>query len=323
MQGLEKIYSVHRCLSLNRHGSTKERLKQAAGCSEPTLFRILRFMRRDLGAPIPLRPRNGLFRYEEGKSYELPGIWLKGEELVCLTELSHRLEELQAEFLAGSTLRPFVEKLESLLESRKVPLAHMSQKVRFLPMRMRNIDGTIFRSVMDGLFTGKRLQIRHQDRAAGRITERSVSPQKMVRYRDNWYLDAYCHLREGLRSFSLSGILEVRKTKEKSMEIPEEELQEHFASAYGFFGGKADKTAEILLSGSASRMAEKEPWHPREERQTLDGGKLLLHIPYRESRELLGDILHFGDEAVVVGPPELRREMIKKLKKVTKQYGPE
>ena len=320
LKGLEKVYVVHRCLSLNRHGVTSSRLRQVAGCSEQTLFRILRFMRGELGAPIPPKPPNGLYRYEEGTCYELPGIWLKGEELVSLTELASRLEELQAEFLTGSYLRPFVEKLESLLEDRKVPLARMNHKVLFLPMRMRKIDGVIFRTVMEALFDGRKVYIRHEDRSTGTITERSVSPQKMIRYRDNWYLDAYCHLRDDLRSFSLSGILEVHKSSEKTRVVPERDLQDHFASAYGIFGGKADKTADILLTGLAARMAGQEPWHSREERETLAGGALKLRIPYRDSRELLGDILRFGEEAEVLGPPELRDQLIKKLKKVSKKY---
>ncbi len=323
MQGMEKIYAVHRCLSMNRHGTSKERLKQAAQCSDPTLFRILRFMRRELDAPLPLKSPNGLYRYAEGIAYELPGIWLKGEELVCLTELTYRLEELQAEFLTGSALRPFVEKLESILEKRKVPMVHMNQKVRFLPMRMRKINGELFRTVMDGLFVGNQLKIRYQDREAGNITERMVSPQKMVRYRDNWYLDSYCHLRLGLRSFALSGMLEVVISKEKSLAIPQQEMQDYFASAYGFFGGKADKVAKIKLTGSASRRANQESWHPQEERQSLPGGLLILSIPYRDSRELIGDILQFGEDAEVLEPEELRLEMVNKLKKVAKKYDKE
>jgi predicted DNA-binding transcriptional regulator YafY len=37
-------------------------------------------------------------------------------------------------------------------------------------------------------------------------TEREVSPQRLVHYRDNWYLDAWCHLREDVRSFSIDAI---------------------------------------------------------------------------------------------------------------------
>jgi proteasome accessory factor C len=144
----------------------------------------------------------------------------------------------------------------------------MSQKIRFLPVRMRKINGTLFRTIMDGLFAGNQLQIRYQDREAGKLTERLVSPQKLVRYRDNWYLDSYSHLRAGLRSFALSGILEAVIAKEKSKIIPEQELKDYFASAYGFFGGKADKIAKIELTGSAARRAAQESWHPNEERES-------------------------------------------------------
>ena len=36
----------------------------------------------------------------------------------------------------------------------------------------------------------KRLWIRHWNRAEDRETEREVSPQRLVHYRENWYLDA-------------------------------------------------------------------------------------------------------------------------------------
>ena len=185
MLGFEKVYSVHTCLSLNSRGATKARLKQVASCSEATLFRIIRFMRRELNAPIEHVNSGGLYRYQSGIVYELPGIWFKGHELASLLELLSRLEELQAEFLTGATLKPLIEKLETLLESRQVPKSAINQRVKFLPMQMRQINGEIFRSVMETLFAGKQMRIRHQDRTVGKITERKISPQKIVRYRDN------------------------------------------------------------------------------------------------------------------------------------------
>jgi len=39
--------------------------------------------------------------------------------------------------------------------------------------------------------------------------EREVSLQRLVHLRDNWYLDAWCHLRNDVRSFSIDAIQRV------------------------------------------------------------------------------------------------------------------
>ncbi|MDT8429578.1 MAG: WYL domain-containing protein [Pseudomonadales bacterium] len=46
-------------------------------------------------------------------------------------------------------------------------------------------------------------RIKYSSRSKEELSERWVSPQRLVYYRDNWYLDAWCHLREGLRMFSI------------------------------------------------------------------------------------------------------------------------
>ena len=42
--------------------------------------------------------------------------------------------------------------------------------------------------------------ISYYTRTSDAHTDREVSPQRIVFYRGNWYLDAWCHLRQDLRS---------------------------------------------------------------------------------------------------------------------------
>jgi len=47
-----------------------------------------------------------------------------------------------------------------------------------------------------------------------------VSPQRLVHYRDNWYLDAWCHLRGDLRSFAIDAIQEATTLPTKADDVP-------------------------------------------------------------------------------------------------------
>ena len=66
-----------------------------------------------------------------------------------------------------------------------------------------------------------------------------------------------------------------------------------------------------LLDGHLSPFDER--WHPEQAGQYLTDGCYELRIPYRDSRELVMDILRHGPDAEVVGPESLRDEVARRL----------
>ncbi|MCZ7601102.1 MAG: WYL domain-containing protein [Gammaproteobacteria bacterium] len=83
-------------------------------------------------------------------------------------------------------------------------------------------------------------------------------PQRLTRYRDNWYLDAWCHHREALRSFSLDRISHPRANGDAARDIEESNLDRHFASAYGIFAGEANEVAVLRFTRERARWVAEE-----------------------------------------------------------------
>jgi len=184
-------------------------------------------------------------------------------------------------------------------------------------MNARALKPGVLRAVCEGLLEGRRLRIRHGEK--DKDLERDVSPQKLVRYRDNWYLDAFCHKKEDLRHFGLSRIHSALVLKDAAKRIPASELRIHFAEAYGIFSGPAPYEAVLRFTGYAAYHVEGESWHPKEKKSRV-GESLLLRIPYGDSRELVQDILRWGDDVEVLEPKELRKEVGDKLKSAAGKY---
>jgi predicted DNA-binding transcriptional regulator YafY len=88
--------------------------------------------------------------------------------------------------------------------------------------------------------------------------------------------------------------------------VPVSTLDEHFATAYGIFSGKANKTAVLRFSPERARWIADERWHPDQVGQFLMDGRYELRFPYRDSRELVMDILRHGPDVEVVAPEALR-----------------
>lgn len=311
MDRYERILTLHRILKSARYPVSFSRLKDDLACSRATLYRDIAFLRDALGAPI----ENGdgveaTVRYaaSEADRFELPGLWLSSEELAALLALNELLSRSDPGVLAGA-LAPFRARIERLLSDHSSGRALPIERIRVLASGSRTLDQAAFRTVASSLLNRTRLKFRYRARSTDAQTERVVSPQRLAHYRDNWYLDAWDHSREALRSFALDRIRDPLPVDEVALDRESGELDAHLAASYGIFSGAPKAWATIRFSPHASRWVADEHWHSQQQGSRLPDGRYELKVPYSNSRELLMDVLKYGPDAEVVAPVSLREEM--------------
>ena len=321
MDKLDHIYTLHHLLRRRRTPVTRPEMMRELECSELTVYRTLSTMRTHLHAPIEFDKANGGYHYGRdtaGDAFELPGLWFSARELQALLVFNAMLENLEPGLL-GEQLAPFKQRIARLLEHRRLGLAEAVRRVRVLAMTARSA-GEHFRTVAGATLQRRKLHVTYDGRERGKPTERDISPQRIVHYRDNWYVDAWCHWREGLRSFSIDRIRRAAELDAPADEIDADQLDEHYASAYGIFAGKANKTAVLRFSAERARWVADERWHPRQAGQFLTDGRYELRVPYRDPRELVMDILRHGPEVEVVAPEALRQAVATQLRAALEKY---
>jgi len=322
MDKWEKIVLFHRLLSRSRYSIPKEKILSELECSEATFHRIRSFMQSNLGAPIVFDRRYGGYRYDKtgDEPFELPGLWFTRNEIEALLCLDHAVESMQGSFF-GDILAPVKKRFEPLLKAQKTHMAALRDRIRIVPIQSRQIDETLFRTVAGAVMRGKLLRIEHAKLPDETPTSRIISPQALVRYRDNWYVDAFCHLRNELRTFALNRIESAEPAKGKFRKVPAEKIRAFYADSYGIFTGPADKKAVIDFSGTAAREVSNEQWHPKQQGEWVDDKTFRLTVPYGHSRELVMDILRWGSDAEVIGPKELRETIKTTVAGMQKKYG--
>lgn len=289
---------------------------------QPTLFRLIRLMKDRLEAPIEHDEEAGGYRYRRnasGAPYELPGLWFNARELQALVVFERLLENLEPGLLAEH-LAPLSRRIGELLAHKRLGLGEAARRIRVLGMAARPA-GERFRVLAGATLQRRDVRLTYHGRGRDRPTERVVSPQRIVHYRDNWFLDGWCHLRKGLRTFSVDRVREAEELPAPARDIPDAELDVHFASSYGIFSGRATKSAVLRFSAARARWVSDERWHPSQVGQYLTDGRYELRIPYRDERELVMDILRHGPEVEVVSPPELRAEVARQLSAALAQYA--
>ena len=263
-----------------------------------------------LGAPIESDSTGeGGFRYDEKEAerFELPGLWLNSDELHALLA-THQLLDRTGSGVLSSALAPLKARIESLLAQQAGGKRWPMERVRVIGSYVRRRDEIAFRVVASAVLERRRVVFDYLARSTNERTHRVVSPQRLTHYRDNWYLDAFDHDREALRSFSVDRIQQARVQDEAALDLPDDELDTHLASSYGIFSGAPKGIATIVFSPKAARWVADEHWHSKQEGRFLPDGRYQLKLPYSNAKELLMDVLRYGADAEITEPVALREQ---------------
>ncbi|MET0290597.1 MAG: YafY family protein [Pseudoxanthomonas sp.] len=308
MDKIERITALHRILKAARYPVTVKRLQDELGCSRATVYRDLAYLRDALMAPVEGDGEAG-FRYQsaENDRFELPGLWLSSDELHALLAAQQLLLRTGGGVLSGA-LAPLQKRIEGLLADHAGGDRWPVERVRVIPHRGRKLDEASFRCVASAVIERKQLSFEYRARSTDERTKRTVSPQRITHYRDNWYLDAWDHGREALRSFAVDRVGNARVLDDAASDLGREELSQHLASSYGIFSGEPKGWATIVFSAKAARWVADEQWHSKQQGRYLVDGRYELKVPYSASRELLMDVLHYGSDAEIVEPKSLREQ---------------
>jgi proteasome accessory factor C len=321
----DRIFQLHAILASRRTAIPLEDLMARLECSKSTLHRAINTLKNQLNAPVVFDADAGGYKYGgsnyekgEGKAFELPGLWFTANELQALAIMQRLLKDAGGGLLEEH-VGPLAKRLDELTQHRRLNLGEAASRLRFPALGAR-LPGAAFDAAASATLQRRKLWIEYHSRGKDERSERTVSPQRIVHYREAWYLDAWDESRAALRSFSVDRILQARVLDDVAFDLPESELEEHYASAYGIFGGKADKLAVLRFTPERARWVADERWHPEQETRWLPDGSYELKIPYRESHELVMDVMRHGAGVEVVSPPALRHEVAEALRLAASRY---
>ncbi|MDT8409839.1 MAG: WYL domain-containing transcriptional regulator [Wenzhouxiangellaceae bacterium] len=322
MSRREKLYHLHDLLRQRRTPVSRQLLMQELGCSQATLYRLVAELRDVLGAPLEQDRESRHYFYDRSLAgnFELPGLWISPEELQALLTARQILSNVQPGLLQDE-LDMLQQRMSQLIDEEGIGFSAHPERVHIRHDAGRPVPARLFEDLLKALFKDYRLRIRYHGRRRDAVSERDVSPQRLTAYRDRWYLDAWCHQADGLRSFAVERITGIVSLDEKSLVMEAQRLHEHFDQAYGIFSGPADNRAELRFSPEAARWAADEQWHPEQRAVLEPDGSLCLELPFGSSRELVMDILRYGSDVEVLAPDFLRRELAGQVERMQSIYA--
>ena len=325
MNRTERFYKIDQMIHERRLVSFAD-LLSTLEISRATLKRDLEYMRNRLNAPIVWDRDAGGYRFDTphadgGAQYELPGLWFNSDEAHALLTMQRLLANLDPGGILTPHIQPLIARLNSLLGSAENTADEIRRRVLIVGLGKRDLKLAHFEKVGSALLRRKRLAITYFARGRGETTEREVSPQRLVYYRENWYLDAWCHLRGSLRNFALDSIRHANVIERKAREVSRRTINEALGPGYGIFSGRTLRRAKLRFTPERARWVAQESWHPKQKGRFAADGSWLLEFPYADHRELIMDIMKFGADVEVLAPADLRQRVTREARRMMELYA--
>jgi predicted DNA-binding transcriptional regulator YafY len=315
----ERFYRIRQRL-LDKGSLTRREIEDDLEISHATFKRDIEYLRDRLNVPIVWSREQGAYVLDpKAEQAELPGVWFSPAEVYALLEIDHLLGSLGGGHLRRQ-LGPLRARLAALLERGDQGHHEIRRRIRVLALGTRRVNREVFEALSLALLGRKRAFIRHVKRVDGDVTERVVSPQRLVHYRYNWYLDAWDHGKEALRTFAVDAILHARVEEAAAKDLPDGELDRVLGAGYGIFAGAETHTAVLRFTPDSARWVADEVWHSKQVGRIEADGSYVLELPYSREHELVMDLLRHGAGVEVLAPASLRERVASELAAAAGQY---
>lgn len=307
-----------------------EDLQRVTGAAPATVKRDIRYMREVLKAPIVFSRLRGGYLFaknraeaKRGDFYERRSSWFTPDELYCSVKTLDQFEQLEKNkkgFLSKE-LRQIGARLRSAMFEEEANIDELKKRVIIQEPIRKPIVNDWFEVVGQALVHRNRVRIRYWSDSKQEESERVVSPMRLVYYRGRWYLDAWCHKRNDLRSFNVENIryADIMQTSVKA--VPMKTVESMLDATYGMYRGEKMQYARIRFVGKAAKRASQFIWHKDQFENWLSEDLYELTIPFAsDSPELVGDLLSFGAACKVMEPKSLQDAVRRELAAMTENY---
>ena len=314
MDRTERFYKIE--MLIRSRGSVPfVDLMDELGVSRATLKRDLDYLRERLDAPIVYdRFANGYSMRPDARDprqakHELPGVWFSEREIHALLTMHQLIQGLDEGGVLARHLTPLLDKLHGMLGASDAEAQELMQRVKIMSAARRPVIGRHFELIGNAITQRRRVQMRYYVRSRREETERTVSPQRLVHWRNTWYLDAWCHSSDALRRFALDAVRSASLLEQRAKDVSLKTIEAALDAGYGVFSGAKLQWATLLFTPEAAQWVQHEQWHAKQQTTLHDDGSLTLRLPYSDATELVMDILRHGEQVKVLAPAALVKQV--------------
>ncbi len=316
-----RILRIHQMIKGRRYPNVPG-MARILEVSRRTIQRDVEFLRDQMGAPLAFNPLENGYEYTE-EGFTLPDVQMTEGEVLALMVADKALSAYRGTPCEG-LLRQLLEKATTALgETRTVSPQQISEAYSFqhtaAPAR---VNPTVFAMIEKAIRDRETLEVVYHTQSRGTTSKRGIDPYHLANVDGDWYLLAFCHRHQEVRTFKPARIRSARATGVRFI-LQSFDPGEFLQTKLHAMGG--DRIFEAVLRFDptlAGHILERD-WGTGHRVQTLTGGGVELSFKSESADALIRWCLSWGPGAEVVSPPWVRRRARQILAMIARRYdGP-
>ena len=290
--------------------------------SAKTIQRDIDYLRDELGAPIAYDSLKHGYYYTE-KNFSLPALTISESDLFAVCVAQTVLGQYRSTPLFKKLSTVFQKIRDSLPDKTTINPAWMDERILVFPEPATTVKSKIWDILACGIRDNRSLALCHlppSPKSDERMSERIVSPYYLVSYKGEWYLSAYCHYRESIRTFAVSRITKARVLDETFTMPKGMTPNRMFGDRFGIIWKDKFYNVRIRFSAEVAPYIRERQWHPQQMIKDFKDGSLVLEFTTNHINEVKDWVLSWGGGATVLSPSILVEKTKLSLKQATANY---
>lgn len=325
MASIDRIRRLLQLIELLQSGRNYNSTQLADLCnvSRRTIFRDLRAL-EDSGIHV---------RYDEGRQgYSLPATTFLPptdftlEETLSLLVLCDELGNGESGIPFHRPARSAAHKLLSNLPAHLrefVGELTGSIAVRLDAHNPLNESKPHYELLTKALAHHRQVRLRYRSLTERKDISTLLSPYRMLFNRRSWYVIGRSSLHRAVRTFNVGRVLKAELLDSQYRPPPRFSLERHLSNAWNLIKERGKRyRVRIRFQPLVAHNVAEVQWHKTQQLRFRRDGTLDFRVTVGSLKEILWWVLGYGDQAEVLEPPELRRQITQKIESMRNTYRP-
>ena len=315
---IKRLQVLHLRLRDNNYPNTVN-LSQELEVSRRTVLRDIEYLRDQMGAPIDYDQIKKGFYYTD-KTYTFPYVQITEGELIAIFVAEKVLSQYQGTPYEDALKNAFQRITSSLPEKVSINLSGIEQAYSFKMPAATVQDVDIFKKLSGATIKKRQINIKYYTLNRDNLNSRIIDPYHLVNTNGDWYLFAYCHNRNEIRTFLVARIKDIEETG-KTFDVDKNfEPSLHFGLSFGIYTGEGKHTIRLRFDELAARYIKEKVWHQSQIIKENKDNSIILTLRLNSLVEIKWWILSWGEYVEVLSPVELRQSVADTASLCAKMY---
>lgn len=327
MKEVDKFYQSRRILNIlrlfqkNITLTTTEILDMLndkfAGISKRSIQRDLKVLEDEGLIELEKRGQASVWKLIKNRKFQRPPINISGNEILSFYMLKAYISTFE-----GTTIEKDIKKLSDKIENLAPgdvfleDTLYWNQNSGSYDYSMKpNIISILIQHIVEKNW----VEISYQKMSDDLIGSYLILPCSLYTYNGAIYLVAYYSQSKKHHNFLIQNIIEVKESLNQSMKTPDFDYKDFKKKRFAVFGGDINKV-KILIKKEFVKYFENRFWHSTQKMIDQKNGDVVLNMDVPVTPELLSWICSWSDFITVLEPPELKEQLVSRLKASLENY---